>query len=63
MKIDMKIGDIECHVETDYQPTTVGETGELARAAAFSRLCNEAKSVAYKLIDAKYGTHQQKGDN
>jgi len=53
MKVKFEIDGIECVAESDYYPT--GNMSDEMRAAMFTKLCNEAKSIAMEYIRAKYG--------
>lgn len=56
MRVEFKIGDIEAVATTDVEMPWSIPDREIAavKAAMFTKLTNEAKAIAIKLIEAKY---------
>lgn len=58
MRIEIVVDDLKCCASTDYEPSSRLSSEEITaiRAGIFKSLCNDAKAVAYKLIESKYSS-------
>jgi hypothetical protein len=56
MRVEFKIGEIAVIATTDFEmPRGISDNAvAMARASMFTKLTNEAKAIALKLIEAKY---------
>lgn len=57
MKIEIEVDGLKCRAESDvvsHHPTPA--VREEINTAMYIRLCNEVRSIAFHLIDAKYSS-------
>lgn len=53
MKIEIEVDGLKCRAESDYEEYSGTSEDD---KAAFERLCNEIRAIAFHLIDAKYSS-------
>ena len=57
MTVEITVAGITCKASTDYVVDSglMDNDKQLAKAAIFARLCNEARAAVHDLIASKYG--------
>lgn len=57
MKIEIEIDGLHCKAETDYAPGNIDKDDqEVIKASIFTKLSEDIRYVASKLIESKYKT-------
>lgn len=62
MKIKLVVDGLACEAEFDVPVADLAnkDTVTTAKAAAFARVCEELRQIAFRLIDRKYSNNQPK---
>ena len=59
MRVAFEIDGMKFAAEADFNSTLSGDNREAINTGAFVRLCNEAKTIALRYIDAKLGKQEK----